>query len=99
MYRTPKEQTMAPKCTFSCKLKFFRKINKNLSKNKSITSCLVRMNGSEREHLLDLVGTDTELELIVASRLDDDRVASVQLRHVKIVGILFVLKSVTERVT
>jgi hypothetical protein len=57
------------------------------------------MNGSEREHLLDLVGTDTELELIVASRLDDDRVASVQLRHVKIVGILFVLKSVTERVT
>ncbi len=50
------------------------------------------------EHLLDLVGTDTELELIVASRLDDDRVASIQLRHVKIVGILFVLKSVTERV-
>ena len=43
------------------------------------------------EHLTDLVRADTELELVVAAGLDDDGVASVQLRHVKIVGILLIL--------
>ena len=43
------------------------------------------------EHFTDLVRADTELELVVAAGLDDDGVASVQLRHVKIVGILLVL--------
>jgi hypothetical protein len=42
--------------------------------------------------LAHLVRADAELELVVAARLDDDGVARVELGHVQMVGILFVLQ-------
>lgn len=44
-----------------------------------------------------LVGADAELELVVPAGLDDDGVASVQLRGVQVVAVLLVLNNLKEK--